>query len=71
MDQVKLATRGWRKSSFSNSGGPNCVEVAQLARGEVGVRDSKDPAGPVLVFTRAEWSAFVRGVHAGEFEPAA
>jgi len=59
----------WRKSPHSNNGG-NCVEVATnlLARtGRVLVRDSKDPGGPVLAFTPAEWDAFVRGVHDGQF----
>jgi len=64
-----LPTADWRKSSFSGGAHQNCVEVAQTAAGTVAVRDSKDPAGPVLRFTRAEWTAFVRGVRAGEFEP--
>jgi hypothetical protein len=61
---------GWAKSSFSNSSRPNCVEV-KLLPGGVLVRDSKSPAGPWLLFTHAEWDAFIRGVHAGEFDPAA
>nr|MDT0659243.1 DUF397 domain-containing protein [Micromonospora sp. DSM 115978] len=52
----------WRKSTRSNGGGA-CVEVAVGERG-VGVRDSKDPAGPVLVFGAAAWTAFVAGRHA-------
>ena len=44
----------WRKSSHSGSNG-HCVEVA----GGVQVRDSKDPGGPVLTFTPAEWRAFI------------
>ena len=57
----------WIKSSlsFSNS---NCVEVASLPGGGVGVRDSKDPSGPVLRFTPGEWQAFVGGAHNGEFD---
>ena len=57
----------WIKSSlsFSNS---NCVEVASLPDGEVGVRDSKDTKGPFLRFTPDEWHAFVGGVHNGEFD---
>jgi hypothetical protein len=55
----------FRKSTFSETG--NCVEVAELSDGTVYVRDSKDPGGPVLVFTPGEWDAFRRGMRAGEF----
>jgi hypothetical protein len=57
----------WTKSSlsFSNS---NCVEVADLADGQIGMRDSKDPEGPVLRFTPSEWHAFLGGVRNGEFD---
>lgn len=44
-----------------------CVEVARLTDGGVAVRDSKDPSRPALLFTAEEWTAFVSGVHAGEF----
>lgn len=55
----------WRKSTFSNNTGA-CVEVADLPGGTA-VRDSKDPAGTVLSFRPAAWSAFTQGVRAGEF----
>lgn len=54
----------WRKSSRSGDG--NCVEVA-FDGDNMHVRDSKSPDGPVLRFTRSEWTAFVGGVEAGEF----
>ena len=57
----------WRKSTRSGQSG-NCVEVADLPAGGRAVRDSKDPAGPVLRFTAAEWDAFVDGVKDGEFD---
>ena len=44
-----------------------CVEVA-LVEGGAAVRDSKDPASPVLRFTAREWEAFLAGVRAGEFD---
>jgi hypothetical protein len=55
----------WRKSNNSGDGG--CVEVAVVADA-VGVRDSKDRGGPVLVFNKREWAAFVAGVRDGEFD---
>jgi hypothetical protein len=45
-----------------------CVEAAALGGGRIAVRDSKDPDGPVLVFTPEEWSAFLAGVKGGEFD---
>ena len=59
------ATR-WIKSSLSFANG-NCVEVAGLPGGHIGVRDSKDTRGPVLRFTSGEWDAFLGGVRNGEF----
>ncbi len=57
----------WRKASKSTSNG-QCVEVAHLDGGRVAVRDSKDPSGPVLVFTPGEWDAFLDGARRGEFD---
>ncbi|MGH3598961.1 MAG: DUF397 domain-containing protein, partial [Pseudonocardiaceae bacterium] len=48
----------WRKSSRSNASGGDCVEVADLGGGHRAVRDSKNPAGPALIFPRAQWAAF-------------
>ncbi|WP_458689097.1 DUF397 domain-containing protein [Nocardia tengchongensis] len=48
----------WFKSSHSG-GQTDCVEVAWLPAGGVGVRDSKNPAGPALTFTAAEWTTFI------------
>jgi hypothetical protein len=57
----------WRKSSYSGSNGGGCVEVAPYPGPAVGVRDSKDPEGPRLVFAPDDWRAFVAGVKVGEF----
>ncbi|TDC00855.1 DUF397 domain-containing protein [Micromonospora fluostatini] len=46
----------WRKSTRSGNG--ECVEVAVDLPGVVAVRDSKDPHGPVLAFTRVAWRSF-------------
>lgn len=59
-------TGRWRKSDACGLSS-NCVEVAVRADG-VGVRDSKDPDGPVLEFTAAEWAAFLAGVRDGQFD---
>jgi Domain of unknown function (DUF397) len=59
-------TRRWMKSSYSGPTG-NCVEVEPLADGGVAVRNSRDADGPALVFTGAEWDAFLRGAQDGEF----
>ncbi|MEU4835448.1 DUF397 domain-containing protein [Streptosporangium sp. NPDC023615] len=77
---MDLSMAQWRKSSLSGNNGGNCVEVAEL-RGTTGgpahkaghpdliaIRDSKDPEGPKLFFTPAEWDAFVNGVKADEFD---
>lgn len=59
----------WVKSSFSNgSGGNNCVEVLHEPVSDTyHVRNSRKPKEQVLAFTAEEWSAFIKGVEAGEF----
>jgi uncharacterized protein DUF397 len=60
-----LSRAAWRTSTRSQNDG-QCVEVAFLD-GQVAVRDSKHPTGPVLVFTGDEWATFLDGVARGEF----
>jgi hypothetical protein len=60
-------TGSWIKSSYSGPTGGNCVEVAFLADGDVAMRNSRDPGGPALIFTMAEWDAFLAGARDGEF----
>ncbi|MEU6560245.1 DUF397 domain-containing protein [Nocardia nova] len=62
-----LSGAKWFKSSRS-SATRECVEVAFLDGGLVGVRDSKNPDGPALVFTPGEWDAFTGGVQGGVFQ---
>ena len=68
MTAAALTGVEWRKSSRSGPTGGNCVEIAALAGGDVAMRNSRDPDGPALIFTRAEWEAFSGGVAAGEFD---
>lgn len=55
---MELIGAVWRTST--RSGQSECVEVADNLVGVIGVRDSKDPTGPVLIFSPAAWRAFVR-----------
>ena len=64
---VDLSGAKWFKSSRS-ANQDACVEVAHLDGGIVGVRDSKNPIGPALIFNPAEWDAFPAGVAEGEFD---
>lgn len=64
---VDLSDPKWFKSSHSGAD-QECVEVAFLDGGRIGVRDSKNPTGPALTFTPDEWDAFTAGVADGEFE---
>jgi hypothetical protein len=59
----------WKKSSWSSHAG-NCVEVAALPEGVIGVRDSKETGADrvVLAFSCADWDCFLTGVRAGEFD---
>ena len=57
----------WVKSSLSFANG-NCVEVASLPGGEIGIRNSRESEGAVLRFTSDEWHAFLGGVRNGEFD---
>ncbi|WP_280209168.1 DUF397 domain-containing protein [Nocardia cyriacigeorgica] len=62
---VDLSGARWFKSSRSTAS-RDCVEVAHLANSAVGVRDSKNPAGPALVFTPEVWDGFAAAVRRGE-----
>ena len=57
----------WRKATASNPSG-NCVELAELDNGAIAMRNSRHPAGPILVYTRAEIAAFLDGAVKGEFD---
>lgn len=62
-----LSGATWRKSSRSNDQGL-CIEVADNIAGVVGVRDSKDPSGPVLAVSPSAWAAFVGATRHGSLD---
>ncbi|MBF6332914.1 DUF397 domain-containing protein [Nocardia transvalensis] len=66
---IDLSGTRWFKSSRSKDT-KACVEVAHLGGGMVGIRDSKNPDGPALVFSSVEWDAFTAGVKDGAFDRA-
>ncbi|OIK00104.1 DUF397 domain-containing protein [Streptomyces colonosanans] len=59
MDRHVLSAATWIKSSYSDSNGGNCIEIAPGFPATVPVRDSKTPDGPVLLVSHRAWSAFV------------
>lgn len=56
----------WRTSSYSGGTG-NCVEVAAQHPG-VAVRDSKDPDGPILIYSAETWRSFTAQAEAGAYD---
>ncbi len=56
----------WRKATASNATG-SCVELGEVD-GAIAVRNSRDPHGPAILYTRAEIAAFIDGVKGGEFD---
>ncbi|MFC9997232.1 DUF397 domain-containing protein [Nocardia sp. NPDC127526] len=57
----ELSGARWFKSSYSGAS-QDCVEVSYLDGGLVGIRDSKRTTGPALLFTSAQWAAFIAGL---------
>ncbi|GAA2246344.1 hypothetical protein GCM10010145_11700 [Streptomyces ruber] len=66
MRSLDLTLATWRKSSYSNQDGGECVEVSDDFAGLVPVRDSKNPHGPVLAFAADGWTSFVAMVKQAE-----
>jgi hypothetical protein len=67
MPAAELGDVHWQKSWHSNPNG-ECVELAALPTGEIAMRNSRFPAGPVLLYTQAEITAFLAGAKDGEFD---
>ncbi|AVH55966.1 MULTISPECIES: DUF397 domain-containing protein [Streptomyces] len=66
MRSLDLTFATWRKSSYSNQDGGECVEVSDDFVTAVPVRDSKNPHGPVITFAADGWFSFVTAVRRGE-----
>ncbi|MGC9382549.1 DUF397 domain-containing protein [Streptomyces sp. MH13] len=66
MRAIALSAVSWRKSSYSNTSGGECVEVAPDFPSLVPVRDSKDPSRGALLFTAPTWAVFLDGVRREE-----
>ena len=66
----ELAGIRWRTSTRSSDNGGQCVEAGPLAdgSGRIAVRHSHHPEGSMIVYTRAEWDAFLAGAKDGEFD---
>jgi hypothetical protein len=60
-----LGNLSWRVARKCNGG--NCIRVAPSADMIV-IGDSKNPDGPLLSYSRAEWAAFVEGIRQGDFD---
>ncbi|GII81141.1 transcriptional regulator [Sphaerisporangium rufum] len=67
MPATELAGVRWRKSARSNPSG-NCVELAELPGGAVGMRNSRHPGGPVLVYSPGEMADFIARTKRGDFD---
>lgn len=65
---IELASATWRKATKSGSNGGNCLEVAPLSGGRVGIRDTEAPDNPPFVVHSAVWAAFIEGAKQGEFD---
>jgi Domain of unknown function (DUF397) len=66
LSQAERSALAWLKAQSSSHNG-QCVEIAATAS-VVAIRDSKDPDGPILVYTPAEFKAFLNGARNGEFD---
>lgn len=64
---MDLTGVAWRKSRYSSGNGGNCVEFADLSSA-VAVRDSKDPEGPALILTPAQWRGLTARIRAGRLD---
>ncbi|MFV2118384.1 DUF397 domain-containing protein [Streptomyces sp. Act-28] len=62
VSRPELGAVAWRKSSYSNQAGGDCVEVADGCTGIIPIRDSKNPSRPGLIVSDGAWDAFVNSL---------
>ena len=67
LSDILPSNLSWRKSSYSAGNGGACVEIAKTVN-HIAVRDSKDPSGPMLIFSSGGWAAFLVDARNGEFD---
>lgn len=66
--ESELSLPGWRKASRSMAGNGDCVEAAAQVAGDIMIRDSKDPHGPILQYPTDSWHIFVRNAKQGRYD---
>ncbi|MFI9553089.1 DUF397 domain-containing protein [Nonomuraea endophytica] len=66
--EAELAAASWRKARKSGGNGGDCLEVAPLSRGRVGIRDTERPDQAPYVVSASVWDAFLDGAKNGEFD---
>jgi len=64
---MDLTNAQWRKSSRSAGNEGECVEVSVNLRDVIAIRDSKNPTGPALILTPAQWTGFLDDIKKGRF----
>ncbi|MFL5519170.1 MAG: DUF397 domain-containing protein [Gemmatimonadales bacterium] len=68
MPAGRVSAVGWKKSQRSNPSG-NCVELTKMTGSpDIAMRNSRDPEGPALIYTRDEIVAFINGARDGDFD---
>ena len=65
MNPEILSEHAWFKSSYSDSGGQNCIEAARIRPAGIAVRDSKNPTGPALLLAASAWTPFLTHIQRG------
>ena len=68
MPAGELGELDWRLAVGRGGQTGSGVELAKLPDGQIAVRNSADPDGPALIYTRAEIEALIGGAQDGDFD---